>query len=168
MDDCLLFRVFGPLPTLIPFSQQVIDLPDLPPDAKWRFYIDKFALSSSPSKDPEDYSVVVIYGGYRRLAVWKPGDHSWTKLPAAKKFSDVIYFTVKFYGIRSDFQVEAFRVQHFWDDTLHEKCYRMLGGFLGDMLASFQSDLCGKNYLVSLTETLSGEWVILQKFDWLS
>ncbi|GAB2230295.1 hypothetical protein Drorol1_Dr00014556 [Drosera rotundifolia] len=117
MDGCLLFRVFGPSPSLIPFSQQVIDLPDLPPDAiegaKWRFYIDKFALSSSPSKDPEDYTVVVIYGGYRRLAVRRPGDHSWTKLPATKKFSDVIYLTGKFYGIRSYFQVETFSVC--WD-----------------------------------------------------
>ncbi|GAB4829057.1 hypothetical protein Ancab_018718 [Ancistrocladus abbreviatus] len=104
---------------LNPFSGLQIQLPDKTSlsayqgfmgNAGFTLFIEKFALSSSPSQ-PQNYWVMIVYGASATLACWRPGDDSWTKVGTQKfdagGFSDISYYKGEFYAVAHTGQIVA-------------------------------------------------------------
>ncbi|KAK2663761.1 hypothetical protein Ddye_002335 [Dipteronia dyeriana] len=63
-------------------------------------FIQKFVLSTSPSLESEDYTLVVIYGSTGKLAYFRPGFKTWIAIDSCQHtYSDVIYCRGMFYAI---------------------------------------------------------------------
>ncbi|KAL7003259.1 hypothetical protein U1Q18_004418 [Sarracenia purpurea var. burkii] len=89
---------------LNPFSGQLLHLPVFKdPFDEFQYWVeddtqDYFVcngiISSDPFSNPNDYEVVVIYGGMRRLAFLKSSDGSWKFINTEPDyvFSNVIYY----------------------------------------------------------------------------
>ncbi|GAB2212052.1 hypothetical protein Droror1_Dr00025396 [Drosera rotundifolia] len=75
-------------------------------------FVQKCALSSSPSSGIDDFSVMIIYGKFSRLAIWSVGDNAWTRVEAAGHmfkgaFLDITCFQGDFYAVDCECRVLA-------------------------------------------------------------
>ncbi|PIA65127.1 hypothetical protein AQUCO_00100553v1 [Aquilegia coerulea] len=71
------------------------------------YYISKAVLSANPGSSL-DYVVMATYGGFDRLAFFKPGDKAWTSFDSKYRFFlDVIYYRDQFYVVNCDGEVFA-------------------------------------------------------------
>ncbi|KAK2663759.1 hypothetical protein Ddye_002333 [Dipteronia dyeriana] len=94
---------------LHPFSSLRIELPPIKTFHNWKAlstryvavsFIQKFVLSTSPSLESEDYTLVVIYGSTGKLAYFRPGFKTWIAIDSCQHtYSDVIYCRGMFYAI---------------------------------------------------------------------
>ena len=94
---------------LHPFSSLRIELPHIKTFHNWEalssldnafYFIHKCVLSTSPSLESEDYTLVVIHGGTRKLAYFRPGFKTWITIDSCQlNYSDVTYYQGQFYTI---------------------------------------------------------------------
>ncbi|XP_057475953.1 F-box protein SKIP23-like [Actinidia eriantha] len=65
------------------------------------YFIEKGIILSDPFLSPNNYEVVVIYGGMCRLAFFKLGDESWNFINTKRDyvFCDVIYHKCQIYAV---------------------------------------------------------------------
>ncbi|GAB2258365.1 hypothetical protein Droror1_Dr00014525 [Drosera rotundifolia] len=89
---------------------------------------------------------MIIYGEFSDLAVWRPGDSTWTKI-GAKYASYVIYAGGVFIFIDCRFGIYLCRVQCFWDGALGKSIYQCQKRFVVDMDPYLRTGST-KNYLV--------------------
>ncbi|EXB37361.1 Putative F-box protein [Morus notabilis] len=89
----------GAMSLFHPLSQAQIRLP-----RQSFVYVNRFALSASPSETNSDYIVIVIFHQWLKvaghLALWKPGNSSWTLMTDESILvSDVAYHKGRFYAV---------------------------------------------------------------------
>ncbi|TXG50249.1 hypothetical protein EZV62_022773 [Acer yangbiense] len=94
---------------LHPFSSLRIELPHIKTFHNWEalstldnafYFISKCVLSTSPSLESEDYTLVVIYGCTRKLAYFRTGFKTWITIDSCQRcYLDVIYYQGQFYAI---------------------------------------------------------------------
>ncbi|RZS20414.1 hypothetical protein BHM03_00052923 [Ensete ventricosum] len=64
-----------------------------------RFFFHKAVLSMAPDADG-NFTIVMIYSVWKRLAFASAGDEAWTSIQTPHGFHDVIHCTDKFYTAR--------------------------------------------------------------------
>ncbi|KAK4844022.1 hypothetical protein QYF36_015450 [Acer negundo] len=94
---------------LHPFSSLRIELPHIKTLHNWEAlstldnafqFIKKFVLSTGPSLESEDYTLVVIYGRTAKLAYFRPGFKTWITIDSCQQsYCDVTYYQGQFYFI---------------------------------------------------------------------
>ncbi|CAK9176884.1 unnamed protein product [Ilex paraguariensis] len=85
------------------FKDPLNDYQDWVKAGNHEYFLHKGILTSDPSQDANNYEVVVIYGGMRRLASFKSSDEAWTFVELKKDyvFSDLIYYTGQRYAVNN-------------------------------------------------------------------
>ncbi|XP_078153581.1 F-box/kelch-repeat protein At1g57790-like [Carex rostrata] len=100
-----------------PFTRDFYDLPPFPP---YNEYVDdmyntesgimsfinpmqtqilrKAVLSHDPRKR-SDFTVMIMFGGPIKVAIWRPGDTAWTRVKFDGTIFDIICFKEKFYAV---------------------------------------------------------------------
>ncbi|KAJ4700885.1 F-box protein [Melia azedarach] len=153
---------------LHPYSRVQIELPNLKSFEDWddgiadelkhAFFIRKFVLSSSPIED-EDYIVMVIHGGFRKLAYIKPSSKAaaWIILDTScsgssvSGFFDVVYYKSKFYAVDNHGRVVVCNFSSCRDNYVVQRVAEMPPGLVGNKILE-------KLYLVVVSEDVL--WVI--------
>ncbi|GAB4827341.1 hypothetical protein Ancab_034228 [Ancistrocladus abbreviatus] len=105
-----LFNPFSGLQIQLPDKKSLSDYQGFMGNAGFTLFIQKFALSSSPSQTP-NYLMMIVYGVSATLACWRPGDDCWTKVETQQfdtgGFSDISYYKGEFYAVAYTGQIVA-------------------------------------------------------------